>query len=171
MWVDHALYSGGKLLLDTRDPEAKKLVLSFQPGEYEIKKARKKRSLDANAYMWALCEEIAKAINSSSLEVYRKVIREVGVYREWDNIPTEAAPTLKTGWERQGLGWLFEVVDYGGKPGCKLCRAYYGSSVYNSKQMSRLIDSLAQDAEAIGLEVMSDRERSLLLEDWGKKNG
>lgn len=46
--------------------------------------------------------------------------------------------------------------------------SYHGSSVYDTKQMSRLIDNLIQDAKAVGLETMSERERSLLLTEWGK---
>ena len=47
----------------------------------EIKKWRDKRSLSANALLWAVCEELAQAMKITKLEVYRKAIREVGVYQ------------------------------------------------------------------------------------------
>jgi hypothetical protein len=46
---------------------------------------------------------------------------------------------------------------------------YYGSSVYDTKQMSDLIDHLIQDCKALDIDAMSERERSLLLEEWGDK--
>ena len=50
-------------------------------------------------------------------------------------------------------------------PGYKKVFAYYGSSKYDTKEMSRLIDNLMQDAEALGL-VVDQREASLLKEAW-----
>ena len=45
--------------------DARRFVYSFKPGEYEITKARKKRSLDANAYAWKLINDIALATRIS----------------------------------------------------------------------------------------------------------
>ena len=166
MQISKAEIKDGKLVLSVLPHEAYRFIALFQPGEWEIKKAKKKRSHSANSYMWVLCDEIGKAIGLPVLDVYRMAIREVGVCKQWDNIPADAIPTLKTGWERQGQGWLFEVVDYGQSNGTKLCRAYYGSSVYNTKQMSRLIEHLIEDARALEIDVLSDKERALLLDKW-----
>ena len=48
----------------------------------EIKKYNPGRSKDANAFCWALCTDIGKAIRPPvpKEEVYRKAIREVGEY-------------------------------------------------------------------------------------------
>ena len=43
----------------------------------EIKKARKKRSLDANAYAWVLIDKIAEKTGIRRKEVYRNAIREI----------------------------------------------------------------------------------------------
>ena len=43
-------------------------------------------------------------------------------------------------------------------------RAYYGSSTYNTRQMSRLIDLVVQDAKALGVETMAPEELASLLE-------
>lgn len=52
-----------------------------QDDEYEIKiaKKRRRRSLDANAYMWVLCSEIAKKINATAEEVYKEQVKHYGV--------------------------------------------------------------------------------------------
>lgn len=44
----------GLLILQTADPDAKKLAYGFKPGEYEIVPKKKKRSRNANDYMWTL---------------------------------------------------------------------------------------------------------------------
>ena len=44
----------------------------------EIKNNLKKRTLDQNAFLWVLCEQIAKKIHSTSEEVYQSYIRSVG---------------------------------------------------------------------------------------------
>lgn len=50
-----------------------------------------------------------------------------------------------------------------------IVRAYYGSSRYNTKQMSRLIDSLMEDCEAVGIVTISEKDKGLLLDDWDKR--
>ena len=69
-------------------------------------------------------------------------------------------------WKGHGTGWFAEIVDDSKIPGYKLVFAYHGSSTYDTAQMSRLIESLIQDAQAVGIETLSEREKSLLLEDW-----
>lgn len=51
--------------------------------EYTIKldKVRKKRSLNANGYMWELCEQIAGKLGITKEDVYRQAIKDVGVFQ------------------------------------------------------------------------------------------
>ena len=50
--------------------------------------------------------------------------------------------------------------------GYRNLRAYYGSSTYDTRQMSQLIDNLVQDCRALDIEVKSDEEISSLLGGW-----
>lgn len=136
-----------------------------QVYDVEIKEHREKRSLDANNMCWKICTDIADAIGTTKNEVYRKAIKEVGVYTPLP-IKEEAVKTFQKNWEERGAGWILEVVDDSKIPGYKLCFAYFGSSTYTTKEMSRLIDNLIYEAKCLGLDEMSDRERSLLLESW-----
>lgn len=43
---------------------------------------------------------------------------------------------------------------------------YYGSSVFSSSTMSRLIDNLIQDAKAVGIETMPPDKLAALLGEW-----
>jgi hypothetical protein len=44
---------------------------------------------------------------------------------------------------------------------------YRGSSEYDVPTFSRLLDLVMQDCCNLGIETMSEREKSLLLEEWG----
>ena len=48
-------------------------------------------------------------------------------------------------------------------------RVYYGSSTYDTAQMSALLDSLIQDAEALGIPTITPKEEERMLGKWAKK--
>ena len=82
----------------------------------EIKKAGKPRSRDANAFCWALCSDIGKALNPplSKEDVYRMAIKAVGVYTEVELFPWDVRTVLQR-WSEHGTGWFAEVVDDAGR--------------------------------------------------------
>lgn len=145
--------------------DARRFLIHFKPGEYTLTKAKKKRSLDANSKMWALCRDIGAAIGEPALNVYRRALEEGNVFEPL-GMRIEALDRFKRAWERNGDGWFIKVISQSDRS--VLIRAYYGSSTFTVQEMSDLIDRLIQDAKSIGLETMSEREKSLLLEDWGK---
>ena len=131
-----------------------------------IDKVRKKRSLDANAYFWVLADKLATAQGlPGTTEIYRHYIKEIGGNREFVCVRSEAADKLCAGWERGGLGWLTERFP-SKVAGCVNVILFYGSSTYDTAQMSRLIELAVQDCEAIGIDVATPAERALLLERW-----
>ena len=134
----------------------------------EIKKWRKKRSLDANAYAWVLIDKIAQATGVPKTEVYRQAIREIGGVSDIVAVPDNAVDKFREGWSKQGIGWQTEILD--SKPGYKRIVVYYGSSTYDTKQMSALIDSLVQDAQALGIETLPPAEIARLQSQWEVKN-
>lgn len=133
----------------------------------EIKRKFEKRSLDANGLLWVMCEEIAKAIGSTKEEVYRKNIQEVGVF-EITPIKKEAVEKWRSAWSAHGLGWMTEIMGDSKLSGYVNVINYYGSSVYNTNEMARLIDSVVTEAHEIGLETMADEDLKSLTESWGK---
>ena len=168
MRIEKAQYMGGRLILETTDPDAVKFAYNFKPAEYQITKGKKRRSLDANAYCWVLCTEIGKAVHMPKEDVYRRNIREVGDYTPLP-IKAEAVGEFSRIWAGHGIGWFVDVIDDSKIPGYKLCFAYQGSSVYDVSQMHRLLENLIQDAKSVGVDVISEREKSLLLEGWNEK--
>lgn len=154
------------LIVDKADrAELRKTFARLKDGDVEltVKKYTEKRTLSANAYMWVLIGKIAEATNIPKDEVYRKHIREMGVYRVIE-INNDAAETFITAWAMHGAGWICEKTEIGSER--TLLNAYYGSSVYSKKQMARLIDSVVQDAVALEIEVKTPDEIAEMISLW-----
>lgn len=137
--------------------------------EVKISAKRKKRSLDANAYMWQLCNEIAREILSTKNEVYRHAIREAGVF-EMHLVPDEAVEGCIRRWEAVGLGYVAEIAYKSYKnPGSTAMTLYYGSSTYDTKEMSYLIDYIVGEAKELGIETMTPNELAKLKAAWDNR--
>lgn len=148
---------------------ARQFVMTKQNRLYdvEIKQHREKRSLDANSYMWSLLDKLADVLRTTKEELYLQKIRGIGIYKDF-HLTEDEYKTFKVAWESLGTGWPTEQVDYTPDDERLIIRAYYGSSRYNTKQMSRLIDSVVEDCKAQDIETLSERELSLLKEEWGR---
>lgn len=135
----------------------------------KIENIRKKRSLDANAFAWLLCQQIAVKVGITKEEVYRRAIKECGNFTVIP-IKEEAAERFGYIWSAHGLGWLTDVMGKCRKTeGYVNVLAYHGSSTYDTKEMSRFIDQLLFECKELGIDVISEKYRALLLEEWGKK--
>lgn len=158
--------SGSWLCLRTDRNAAVKVCAEAEEGKtYEatIKPYKERRSLNANSYLWVLLDKIAQVIRSSKEEVYLSYIKQYGVFRDF-NLPEDEAKTLRVAWEMLGRGWQTELVDYDDDN--VIIRFYYGSSQYTTRQMSRLIDMVVEDARSLGIETMTPQELSRLKEGW-----
>lgn len=161
----------GKLIIDI-PPDQRGGVMrwlrSKKDRDYDltIKEHRKKRSLDANAYFWELVGQLADALRITPKEIYRQAIQNIGGNYEIIPIKAEAADKFKEAWEKNGLGW--PCVDIGASkiPGYRNLKAYYGSSTYDTRQMSLLIDHIVQDCKAVGIDTRSKEELDSILSAW-----
>lgn len=133
--------------------------------EIEIKKWRKKRSLDANAYCWVLINKLAEKLGKSRDEVYREAIRSIGGVSDVICVREKAADALIAGWKHNGTGWQAETME-SKIAGCVNVILYYGSSVYDTKQMTALIDHIVQDCEAVGIPTMTDEQIEEMMRGW-----
>lgn len=133
----------------------------------EIKPYRERRSLDANAYCWKLISEIADKMSVPKEAVYRSAIREIGGNSEIVCVQDEAVGKLRQGWMRNGIGWLTDTFPSKIK-GCTNVVLYYGSSTYDSKQMSRLIDNIIQDCKELGIQTDTPAQIARMKALWGE---
>ena len=131
----------------------------------KIEKFKKKRSLDANAYAWVLIGKIAEKTNVPKDEVYREAIKEVGGNYDVVCVQDKAVESICQAWRHNGIGWQADTMP-SKIDGCTNVLLYYGSSTYDTEQMSRLIENIIQDCKSLGIETKSQAEIDSLLNNW-----
>ena len=131
----------------------------------EIKQYRERRSLDANAYFFVLADKVAEKLHTTKVDVYRNCIKEIGGVSETVCVKNEAVERLCEAWSQNGLGYQTETSPSKIK-GCTNVTLYYGSSTYDSAQMSRLIENIVQDCKDLGIETATPNEIANLLSLW-----
>lgn len=150
------------------DFRAKADALKDKDVSLDVRQWRNKRSLDANAYFWQLADKLAAEMGITKTEVYRAAIRDIGGVSETVCVQEKACDSLCHAWESNGLGWQTERLP-SKISGCVNVILYYGSSMYDTKQMSALIDKIVQDCQSVGIETKTPEEIASMMEQWGGK--
>ena len=121
---------------------------------------REARSKHANRYLWHILDLMAKKIGSDKDTMYRLMLSRYGVFTDMD-VVRGAIPIL----ERH-----FRVVERfrdGYEDGEMVTvRCYYGSSKYNTKEMSELLNGVIQDAKDIGVDTATEDEIRAMIAAW-----
>lgn len=125
---------------------------------------KEKRSLDANAYFWVLCEKIAKKTHQIKTDIYRELVQRVGVFEDVA-VTEESAESFKKMWQSKGLGWI-AIEEPCKLDGCVKYRCYSGSSSYGKAEMARLIDEVIYEAKEMGIETMTPDQIAELKQKW-----
>ena len=131
----------------------------------EVKPFRVKRSLDANAYCWVLIDKLAERMGESKEAVYREYIKHIGGNSEIVCVKENAVERLCEGWMRNGLGWQTDTFPSKIK-GCVNVILYYGSSVYDTAQMSRLLDLIIYDCKTFGIPTETPDQIAEMKSRW-----
>ena len=143
--------------------DSSRTILSFEVPTYqlpeldqsktyklEITEMKSKRSIWQNNYSWKIINEIAKHEGLDDLDVYCQVI-------ELAKIRTEFLETIPEAIER--LSRAFRVVkvleERTSQKGVKtvVVKCYYGSSTFDTKEMSEFIERLLDYAARVGIDV------------------
>lgn len=143
--------------------ELKKKADEGKPLQLEIKPVRKQRSLNANAALWLLLNEMAARLKTSKDELYIEMLSRYGVFTHVVVKPN-IVDRVKAEWRTvRELG----EVTINGKTGVQL-QCYFGSSTYDTKEFTRLLDGVISEAREMGITLISDADRALMLAEWGK---
>lgn len=158
------------LLVDINNKNAVEQLKNENKLCIELKKWRQKRSLDANSYCWALCDKIAKELCKDRTivtkeDVYKDAILQIGSFEPFI-VQEKTYMNFKRIWEKQGLGFLVQEVSK--KDKCIKVNCYYGSSTYNTKEMSLLIECIVELAKTLNVETKPQSEIDSLLEEWDR---
>lgn len=168
MQITDCKVEGDELRLKIKDfVSARRWAYNFKAGDYEIVKQKKKRSLDANAYFFVLADKLSEKLNIPKEEIYRNCIKEIGGVSEIVCVKNEAVQKLCEGWRHNGLGWQTDTMP-SKLEGCTNVVLYYGSSTYNTEQMSRLIENIIEDCKAQDIETKTPNEIADMLSLWGE---
>ena len=151
----------GGYFLKIRTSLARSITESIKQGVMyvvEIKRHRKKRSLDQNAMYWAVLGQVAKALNISTSYCHNLCLRRYGQLERYGEqnvyvvLPdTEEASKQADEAESYHVKPTSQVK--AGKDGQNY-RTYIllrGSSTYDTAEMTRLIDGLMDEARQMGI--------------------
>lgn len=155
----------------TKTVKMKEFVDKNKEVQIDVKKISEDRTLNANAYMWKLCSELAEKLSNEKVkytkeDIYRKEIKESGIWAD-DEISPDKVKWRRAAWEQIGTGWITERVDFTPDGEKEIIRFYYGSSRYNKNQMHKLLQNLVQDCQAVGIETKTPNEIANLISLMG----
>lgn len=170
----------GKVAGITRDFLTKKLLITFETsedvtGQYddiqgkiltiEAKKYRKRRSLDANAMLWACLGDIAAALNTDKWDVYLRMLRRYGKFT-YIIVKPEAVESMKAQWrECEVIG---DIKVNGQNAVQMLC--YFGSSTYNTQEFSVLLEGVISEMKEMMLPAPTSGDMRRSLQLWEKQH-
>ena len=127
--------------------------------DVKINKHREKRSLNANAYLWKLVTEIGNILNKSKEEVYLQMLIDYG-QSEMVSILSEI--------DVKGYFKYYKLAGTSILNGKEFnhYKIYKGSSEYDTKEMSILLNGVVQEAKNLGIKTKDDIELERLIKEW-----
>lgn len=133
---------------DRDDTALNKLIaLIKHKVNFTFKKYRQKRSLDANAYAWVLIGKIADVLREDKEAVYVNMLKHYG---------QSVIVTVANEVDVKSYFKYYEPLFVGEKYTEYLVMK--GSSEYDTKEMSILIDGIVQEAKELEIETMTPDE-------------
>ena len=127
--------------------------------DVKIDKHREKRSLNANAYLWKLVTEIGNVLNKSKEEVYLQMLIDYG---------QSEIVTILSEIDVKGYFKYYKLAGTSLLNGKEFnhYKIYKGSSEYDTKEMSILLNGVVQEAKNLGIKTKDDIELERLVEEW-----
>lgn len=135
-------------------------LLNQEPEkQFEVMEWRRKRSLNANAYAWVIITKIANVMRLSKEEVYLNMLKHYG--------QSEIVSVLSN-IDISGYFKYYEPIGYAKLQGKDFThyKIYKGSSEYDTREMSILIDGIVQEAKNLDIETLPESEINRLKELW-----
>ncbi len=129
----------------------------------DIKEWKKKRSLNANALFWKCVGELAEELRTDKWKIYLSMLKRYGQFT-YICVKPSAVEAVKKQWrETEELG----EININGKKAVQLL-CYFGSSTYDSKEFSVLLDGTISEMKEIGIPYPGSEEIERALKMWEK---
>ena len=118
-----------------------------------------KRGTNANSALWVLCNKIANVIGTTKEETY---LHQLKKYGQSFLVP------LTIGTDPKGYFKYYEYREKGEINGrtCDWYVVYKGSSEYNKREMSVLLEGTNNDCKELGVETIEEFKMKKLIEEW-----
>ena len=127
--------------------------------EITVKQYRKKRSLDANAFLWKCLGEMAAALRTDTWSMYLYMLERYGKYT-YIAVKTEAVEDVQRMWrETKTVGEHGDMTEM-------LC--FFGSSTYDTKEFSRLLDGVIDEMRQMDIPVPPPEYLQAMMEQYDK---
>lgn len=131
----------------------------------EIKQHRNHRSKDANALLWECIGRLAVALRADKWDIYLLMLKRYGQYT-YIVVPPNAVEMVARQWrECEVIG----DININGRDGVQML-CYYGSSTYDTKQFSILLDGVISEMKEIGLTAPTSEDMRRSIEEWEKQS-
>lgn len=129
--------------------------------KFEVKEYHKKRSLNANAYAWALIGKIADVLRSSKDEIYLEMLKKYGQ----SEIVSVLSDINVTGYFK-----YFEEIATVKLQGKNFThyKVFKGTSEYNTAEMAVFIDGVISEADELGIDTLPPNEVEKIKSLWGE---
>lgn len=126
---------------------------------FEIKEKKRRRSLNANAYAWTLIGKLADVLRISKDQCYLLMLKRYG-QSEMVSVVSEI--------DVRGYFKYYEPVGETELQGKNFThyRVFKGSSEYDTREMSILVDGIVSECHEVGIETMTPSELAKLKELW-----
>lgn len=134
-----------------------------------LHKFHKKRSIDANAYYWKLCTEIARKRGISKTEQHNRLLAEYGTENIVNGALEWSVKAKDFDWTKsEDAHYRFSGYHLHTKDGAELPIYWVirGSHTYDSKEMSQLIQGAVDEAKEHGIETMTPDEIARMTAAW-----
>ena len=123
---------------------------------------RNKRSRDANSYSWVLMQKIAEDQHTDKWSVYLEMLGRYGVFTHIIVRPCVVDRVISEWRTVKNLG----EVTVSGQTGIQL-QCYFGSSTYDTKEMSVFIEGIVSECHEMGIETATPEELERMKREWG----
>lgn len=138
------------------------------PCEIEIRRKRKKRSLNANNYSWVLTDQLADKLGIAKDECHRLMLERYG-QTAIDSQGNKIIMVVFNTVTEEDLSKVFGYVSYINEDktsGRKSFRVLKGSSAFDTKEMSIFIEGIISECKEQGIETLTPNELARLKSNW-----
>lgn len=152
--------------IDTEPVEELNVLGRMEQIDILAEKHKKKRSNDANGLLWYCLGEIAKSMSppADKWDVYLDMLKHYGQYT-YICVKPNVVDAMKAQWrECEVVG----EIDINGQQAVQML-CYFGSSTYDSKQFSVLLEGVIGEMKNLGLTPPTPKELRRVIEQWEKQ--